>query len=68
MTHPSPDWSLGFGLYSPQGKFAGTYFVIEKIDIFTTFRSIYMRPSTEVKLRRLLCDVTTGALARMAIC
>jgi hypothetical protein len=43
-THPSPDWSLGFGLYSPQGKFAGTYFVIEKIDIFTTFRSIYIRP------------------------
>lgn len=41
--------------FSPQGKFVSTYFVVEKIDIFTTFVDIfttfcriYVDPSTEI--------------------
>jgi hypothetical protein len=47
MNSVDHDRSHQFWTFLPKGRFAGTYFVIEKIDIFTTFHRIYVDPNTE---------------------
>jgi hypothetical protein len=49
VMNPVTSWPISPVLdFPPHGKFAGTYFVVEKIDIFTTFRRIYVDPSTDI--------------------